>query len=148
MNMNKLYVFLFGALFALMACDKTENEIEADKLKNIVYEASLTTEEGDSQLILKGEYVDETGKKVAVDADLPWKLTLKNVSPSIKGGFSGYVFSIKANRIVGTISMTVTPVGSSRPIYSNKKTLNITTNSDLGFTGAELKEKTSFSFTE
>ena len=132
--MNKLFVFLFGALFALMACDKTENEIEADKLKNIVYEAALTTE--------------ETGKKVAVDADLPWKFTLKNVSPSIKGGFSGYVFSIKANRIVGTISMTVTPVGSSKPIYSNKKTLNITTNSDLGFTGAELKEKTSFSFTE
>lgn len=146
--MNKLCVFLFGALFALMSCDKSDNEAAVDKLKNIVYEVAVTTEEGDSPLILKGEYVNEKGEKVTVDTELPWKLTLKNVPSSIKGGFSGYIFSIKANSIVGTISMEVTQTGNSRPIYSNKKVLNLTTNSNLGFTGAELKEKTSFSFTE
>lgn len=134
------------ALPLLNSCSKDENNIP--QYKDVTYEAKFDKIEGNSDLILKGEYVDQTGKKVSINGSLPFKVELKNVPLTVKTGFKGYVFSIKASKIIGVVKMTVKQMPMDRVSYDNIHNIEATTNAQLGFTGEELKAKTSFDFSE
>lgn len=130
----------------LNSCSK--DEVYTPESKDVTYEASFKEIEGDADLILKGEYIDRTGKRISIDTVLPFKMELKDVPLNIKTGFKGYIFSIKATELVGTIKMTVKEMPGERVSYDNISEINFITNNPLGFSGKMLKEKTAFDFFE
>lgn len=134
------------SLLFLNSCGNDKDEIAVSK--TVVYEADFKQIAGNSDLYLKGEYTDATGKAVKVDAKLPFRIEMQNVPLAVKTGFKGYIFSIKASQLVGTIRMTVTNQPANKTVYSNKSEIDIYTNASLGFSGEQLIKETSFHFSE
>lgn len=145
--MKKILLFFTISLLALSfgGCSKDD---ETMLTKTVVYEASFQESDENSELYLKGEYIDASGQKVKIDAPLPFKIEMKNVPVNIKTGFSGYIFSIKASYLVGFMKMTVTQNSNNKTVYSNRSDVDLYTNASLGFTSEELKKETSFNFRE
>lgn len=134
------------SLSFLNSCGNDKDDVAVSK--TVVYEASFKEIEGNSDLYLKGEYTDASGKIVKVDSRLPFRVELQNVPLTVKSCFKGYIFSIKATQLVGTVQMRVTTQPVNNTVYSNKKDFNLYTNASLGFSGEELIKKTSFHFSE
>lgn len=145
--MKKILLFMMTllSLSFLNSCSLSDEDATS---KTVTYEASFEEIPGNSDLYLLGEYIDATGKTVKVDAKLPFKIVLRDVPMHVKTGFRGYIFSIKASYLKGTMQMTVNNQPMNKTVYSNKSEIDIYTNASLGFDGDELKQETSFSFKE
>lgn len=134
------------SLSFLNSCGNDKDDMPVSK--TVVYEASFQEIEGNSDLYLKGEYIDATGKAVKVGSKLPFRVELKDVPLSLKTGFKGYIFSIKASQLVGSIQMRVTNQPGNKTVYTNKSEIDLYTNAPLGFTGEQLIKETFFHFSE
>lgn len=148
LRMKKILLVMMTllSLSFLNSCVNDKDDVAVSK--TVVYEASFKDIEGNADLYLKGEYADAAGKIVKVDSKLPFRVELQNVPLTVKSGFKGYIFSIKASQLVGTIQMRVTTQPVNKTVYSNKSDLDLYTNASLGFTGEELIKETSFHFSE
>lgn len=145
--MKKILLFMLTLLSLSFLNSCSLNDEDATS-KTVTYEAFFEEIPGNSDLYLIGEYIDATGKTVKVDAQLPFRVVLNNVPMNVKTGFRGYIFSIRASYLKGTMRMAVENQPMNKTVYSNKSEIDIYTNASLGFDGDELKRETSFSFKE
>lgn len=135
-----------AGLIFLSSCKKESNEISKKNTEKIVvYSASFEQKSGNGALYVKGSYVDQNGKTVTLDKELPFYLAIK-VPKTIKCSFQGYIYSVKATQLVGNIWMIVDNGG--KKIKQQNKRVDISTANSLGFSSDELKTKTSFNFIE
>jgi len=148
-NMKRVLFALVLIVLPMILSSCSKNE-EVSYFKEIVYTAEFSKNDGDSDLIIKGEYVDQKGKLVKVDEKLPFTIKLSEVPMGVKTGFKGYIYSVKASKLVGKITMTVkeTTRGRGKEIYKNQRDVNLTTSKSTGFTNDELVKGTSFDFKE
>ena len=146
-KLSLIALLLVASLSALSSCTSNDkNEITTSK--DVTYEVVIDKVEGDSPLYFKGEYVDASGKTVAIDAEVPVNIKLKNVPTNVRTGIKGYIFSIKATRISGYISMNVIGNPGNKKIYDNKKSLDLNSGSALGFSSQDLQTKIAVDFHE
>lgn len=145
---NIAAAMLVVALF-FVGCKK--DDIPTVVSKNVVYEIKKNNPQIDTEdIYFEVEYIDLDGKKLTLTDRLDYKKTIKNVPANIKLGFSGQLKGENLKKIDVTISMIVTDAKTGRVIYENKKEVKSVKDvaSGEGFTAAELKEETSFSFKE
>lgn len=116
------------------------------RYKDIVYSVDMEIAESGSPYVVKGEYTDEKGNAVTVDAETPWKMKLSRVPYDFRVSFKGYVYCANTKKIMGSASLLVTDAGGERIIYSAKQEYNLY--NDAGYTGESIKEATAFNFLE
>lgn len=134
---------MFLMLSVLSACSKDSEESSGTRA--VAYKAVIDRADGDADLILKGEYIDRQGKAVKVDGKLPFTISLSDVPATTKPAFKGYIFSIKASRLVGEIVMEVRD-SRGKAVYTDSKKIDLSTTRPTGFSSDELARETSFSF--
>lgn len=141
----KKFIGLFAIVLSFVGCSKGDMMSSGPgSYSDVVYAADIEVAESGSPFYVKGEYTNESGDLVAVDAPTPWVMKLTNVPYSVKASFKGYVYCSNTKRIVGLVSMVVTSAGSNKVIFNAKNEYDLY--NDSGYTDEALKEATAFNF--
>lgn len=144
MEMKK-FIGLCAIVLSFVGCSKGDMMSSGPgSYTDVEYAADIELAEGGSPFFVKGEYTNERGELVAVDAQTPWVMKLTDVPYSVKASFKGYVYCSNTKRIVGLVSMVVTAAGSNKVIFTTKNEYNLY--NDAGYTNEALKEATAFNF--
>lgn len=140
--MKKLFLLLLLAI-PFVGCNSIKGtDTGPGSLKDVTYSVVMEPSSSGSPFVVKGEYIDENGKTIAVDQEAPFSVTVKNMPFAVKPHFEGYLFCIDTDKIVGTISVSATASESGNVIFFSYKDLELSKNT--GYTSEEMKEATAF----